>query len=157
MKSPLMNDRTMRTAAIRGALRDIDPISGRALMALAEAARRDPHMAAEMIENISDIGEFTAARFRDLPCEGPLALSAMRYSLGRSSYIASACASWLETNWAVIDRDAQAAIITDVTIALQNDRAGMSPDRKAWQELLIAVGAPVPAEKKGAGAGDTSF
>jgi hypothetical protein len=148
MNSPLMNDRDMRTATIRGALRNIDPISGRALMALAEAARRDPLLAAEMIDNISDIGAFTAARFRDLPCEGPLALSAMRYCLGRSSYIASACARWLEINWAVIDTDAQSAIITEVTIALQKDRAGMSPDRKSWQELLEAVGAPVPAETK---------
>lgn len=75
-----------------------------------------------------------------------MAIAAVRYCLGRSSYIVSDCGDWLIEQWPLISSGAQNTIKRDIEEAFQRDdedRAanrdykalGMNMDRRVWQQV----------------------
>lgn len=75
-----------------------------------------------------------------------MALAAVRYCLGRSSYIVGDCADWLITIWPELSSDTRALIRRDIEDAFdQDDRArsaalhykplGDDCDRRQWERV----------------------
>lgn len=82
-----------------------------------------------------------------------MAIAAVRYCLGRSSYIVSDCADWLVQAWQSIPERAQATIRRDVEDAFvrdDEDRAngeqhkalGWDCDRQQWDRVRKLWGVP---------------
>jgi hypothetical protein len=75
-----------------------------------------------------------------------MALAAVRYCLGRCSYIVSDCCDWLCASWPQIKLGTQQAIRRDVEAAFKRDDAarqagqehpalGMDMDRAQWERV----------------------
>jgi len=75
--------------------------------------------------------------------DGLMAMAAVRYSLGRSSYIVGDCVNWLIANWALFGERTRGTIQRDVEKAFAADDAsrergdsyhalGMDMDRSDW-------------------------
>ncbi len=75
-----------------------------------------------------------------------MAIAAVRYCLGRSSYIVSDCGDWLIEQWPLISSGAQNTIKRDIEEAFQRDdedrsanrdykALGMDMDRRVWQQV----------------------
>ncbi len=60
-------------------------------------------------------------------------LAAVRYCLGRQSYIVGICQDWLTINWKEVEDSNKQLIIRDIIEALMNDAAGSKYDYKSWQ------------------------
>jgi hypothetical protein len=65
-----------------------------------------------------------------------MALSSVRYCLGRASYIVSDCCEWLIEQWPNICPNTQANILRDIREAIDGDRAGMDMDKRLWCTTL---------------------
>ena len=74
-----------------------------------------------------------------------MAIAAVRYCLGRQSYIVSDCVDWLEQVWATLTPETQTTIKRDVEEAFEHDEKvryvgaggyrplGMDCDRAQWE------------------------
>ncbi len=61
-----------------------------------------------------------------------MAMAAMRYCLGRRSYIVGACHEWLREVWAQLTTNSQNVILRDIVEALRDDLAGDQLDMVGW-------------------------
>ena len=75
-----------------------------------------------------------------------MAIAAVRYCLGRMSYIVSDCCDWLLEVWPTITKSAQLTIKCDIEEAIsdhdadceegrQHKRLGMDCDREQWERV----------------------
>ena len=75
-----------------------------------------------------------------------MAIAAVRYCLGRMTYIVGECADWLIEQWpniapsarAVIERDVEEAFASDVKARMRGDQykpLGMDCDRAQWERV----------------------
>lgn len=62
-----------------------------------------------------------------------MALAAVRYCLGRASYIVGDCVDWLYEQWPALDENVRTVIARDVDQALREGRVGMDMDREQWE------------------------
>lgn len=90
-----------------------------------------------------------------------MALAAVRYCLGRMTYIVSDCADWLVHQWPHISPSTRAIIQRDIEAEFERDDAarergdaylplGMTMDRRTW-ERVRGLWAPNVADKRRAG------
>lgn len=79
-----------------------------------------------------------------------MALAAVRYCLGRSSYIVSDCCDWLIDQWPLISSSAQTTITRDIEEAFARDdegsavgrdykTLGMDMDRRSWNTVRCFI------------------
>ena len=68
-----------------------------------------------------------------------LIIGAFRYALGRSTYVTLETAQWLIKHWEQIDENTQVLIRKEIDWALEEDRAGMDCDKRAWEMLLSHI------------------
>ena len=61
-----------------------------------------------------------------------MAMAAMRYCLGRRSYIVGACHEWLREVWPQLTTNSQNVILRDIVEALRDDLAGDQIDMVGW-------------------------
>ena len=61
-----------------------------------------------------------------------MAMAAMRYCLGRRSYIVGACHEWLREVWPQLTTNSQNVILRDIVEALRDDLAGDQLDMVGW-------------------------
>ena len=64
-----------------------------------------------------------------------MAVAAVRYCLGRASYIVGDCCDWLVDTWPLLRPSAQTVIRRDVEEAFQHDALGMDIDRQQWERV----------------------
>ena len=75
-----------------------------------------------------------------------MAVAAVRYCLGRSSYIVGDCCEWLPQAWPTLSESARNIIKRDVEEAFRDDdesradgnqyhRLGMNIDRAQWEKM----------------------
>ena len=75
-----------------------------------------------------------------------MAIAAVRYCLGRSSYIVGDCSDWLKDQWDNITPQMQNVIKRDIEEAIKADdedresgsvykRLGMDMDRREWEKV----------------------
>jgi hypothetical protein len=86
------------------------------------------------------------ARRVELP-EG-LVISAVRYALGRATYVVYETASWLREHWHTLSPGTRQVILRDVLDALVTDRAGMDCDRQQWETNLAPNASPDRSETR---------
>ena len=77
-----------------------------------------------------------------------MALAAMRYSLGRTSYIVPACHAWLYDVWGQLDPSTQATMVRDIIIELQYGRCGHPSDTEGWRRVADFGFQQLPAEQQ---------
>lgn len=81
-----------------------------------------------------------------------MAVAAVRYCLGRMSYIVGDCADWLCEQWPNIEPKMRAVIERDIREAVERDDAsrcfardhhplGMDMDREQWLRVLAMIDA----------------
>lgn len=79
-----------------------------------------------------------------------MAMAAVRYCLGRSTYIVSDCADWLVAVWPTLQPGMQAVIRRDIAEAIERDdrdrqdgrehkHLGMDMDRRVWVRVAEAI------------------
>jgi hypothetical protein len=61
-----------------------------------------------------------------------MVMAAVRYCLGRQSYIVSACQEWLRQNWSEFAAENQSIIVRDIVEKLQDDETGGAGDTASW-------------------------
>lgn len=69
-------------------------------------------------------------------------ISAVRYCVGRQSYIVGSCDRWVRERWDSLSAGAQRVILDDLKAALDQERLGhrslgMEMDRDLWAKLFI--------------------
>jgi hypothetical protein len=65
-----------------------------------------------------------------------MAMAAMRYCLGRSSYIVGSCVDWIYATWPQFTRNTQLTMIRDTVEALQMQIAGsQTVDAPRWRAM----------------------
>lgn len=80
-----------------------------------------------------------------------MAMAAVRYCIGRRSYIVGDCVDWLITNWQAFEPNCRNVILRDLREAMQRDNEarergdeyrplGMDMDRREWDRALAALG-----------------
>lgn len=85
-----------------------------------------------------------------------MATAAVRYCLGRSSYIVGDCVDWLIEQQHAIEPAALKIIVRDIREAVQRDEEarergdqclplGMDMDRSEWERALRSIDNPIPA------------
>jgi hypothetical protein len=126
----------LRCAALRHALSGLDPLQGRTLAALAEAAERDPALVGEILANMRDIGRVGAAGMSAVDGNSAVALASFRYCLGRMTHVTGVCSHALEAGWGSIFPAVREAIVTEASAAIAEGRAGMPCDEQAWQRVI---------------------
>ena len=140
---------TMRNAALRHALANLDPVSGRALMHLAKEARRGMQAAgtydgpvSRLVDGLVDMGRYTSAHAAadEMGGEDAVALEAFRYSIGRMTSVVRTCSEWLPEVWEKLAPDTRDTIVAETREALATGRAGHDCDRHAWSIMLEQVG-----------------
>lgn len=82
-----------------------------------------------------------------------IVLSAVRYALGRATYIVEETVRWLETNWSRLNSTTQVLIQRDVQRGLDEGHAGMDIDRLAWERVVARPITP-PGDRNEADAGE---
>lgn len=75
-----------------------------------------------------------------LPFDGLMLTAAVRYSLGRRSYVVSEAAGWVRRYWPSLEQGVRKTLRRDVSEALSDaaDRGvhlGMGIDQRVWQDL----------------------
>lgn len=68
-----------------------------------------------------------------------MATAAMRYCLGRQTYIVSSCHDWIRATWDQFDRNTQNVMLRDMIDAICRDMAGADMDRRGWQKLTVEL------------------
>lgn len=63
-------------------------------------------------------------------------VSAMRYALGRSTYIVPSIADTLIQNWEEICENDQKTIVAGIQRAIDTGQAGMQMDVEQWQRVI---------------------
>lgn len=87
-----------------------------------------------------------------------MATAAVRYCLGRSSYIVGDCVDWLIQQQHAIEPSALKIIVRDIREAMQRDDdarergdqhlpLGMDMDRREWERALAGIRAPQTKEQ----------
>ena len=77
--------------------------------------------------------------------------AAVRYCLGRSSYIVGDCVDWLLANWERFEPGCRLVILRDISEAIQRDDEarergdqylplGMDMDRREWERAIAQIG-----------------
>ena len=77
--------------------------------------------------------------------------AAVRYCLGRSSYIVGDCVDWLLANWERFEPGCRLVILRDISEAIQRDDEarergdehkplGMDMDRREWERAAAEIG-----------------
>ena len=80
-----------------------------------------------------------------------MATAAVRYCLGRSSYIVGDCVDWLLANWERFEPGCRLVILRDISEAIQRDDEarergdqylplGMDMDRREWERAAAEIG-----------------
>lgn len=64
---------------------------------------------------------------------------ALRYALGRMTYITELVGKCLERNLSDIRSDIKQSMLKDIKEALDTNRAGMQMDRDVWESLKNAI------------------
>lgn len=64
-----------------------------------------------------------------------MATAAVRYCLGRRTYIVNVCADWVVRNWENFQSQTKTAIRADVEELLAGNRAGDDCDRADWERV----------------------
>ena len=79
-----------------------------------------------------------------------MAVAAVRYCMGRSSYIVGDCADWLKENWQEISDRAKQTITRDLRNALDQDdhdritkqahnHLGHDMDKAIWLDVMVFI------------------
>lgn len=63
-------------------------------------------------------------------------MCAMRYALGRKTYVVECVTGELIENWDEFGDGDKKTMIAEIEDALSEDKAGMDCDRKNWMEVL---------------------
>ena len=63
-------------------------------------------------------------------------MCAMRYSLGRMTYVVSAVTDELIKNWNEFDKSNQKVILAEIKRAIELGKAGMDMDVKRWTDVI---------------------
>lgn len=71
---------------------------------------------------------------------GDMVIAAVRYCLGRSTYIVSSCEIWLHRNWASLPEYVRKIIQRDVETAFADAERhpnclGMDCDKRSWERV----------------------
>ena len=80
-----------------------------------------------------------------------MATAAVRYCLGRSSYIVGDCVDWLVANWQAFSPNCRAIVVRDLQEAMRRDDEarergdqylplGMDMDRREWERAAAEIG-----------------
>lgn len=80
-----------------------------------------------------------------------MATAAVRYCMGRSTYIVGDCVDWLIANWSRFEPGCRVTIERDISEAIQRDDEarergdqylplGMGMDRREWERAAAAIG-----------------
>lgn len=78
-----------------------------------------------------------------------MATAAMRYCLGRRSYIVGACLEWVEANRHRMDRTTKRVAVRDICEALQDGSSGCDTiDAPGWRKLAELLFSEMPQEDK---------
>ncbi len=72
----------------------------------------------------------------DITVDEQMLVSAVRYALGRATYIVSATVRETIRVWPHLSENARRVIEEDVQEAFDNRRTGMDCDSEQWQRLL---------------------
>ncbi len=84
-------------------------------------------------------------------------LAALRYCLGRRSYIVGVCQEWLTCYWSLINNETRARLIRDVIVALMDDEAGDKFEFESWRKFALFGWARLSNEKRAWLKNDVSF
>lgn len=71
--------------------------------------------------------------------ESLMIMAAVRYCLGRQSYIVGACITWLDSNWHLLDNSTRKVIFNDIIEALHLNEAGSKYDTDDWKRFAQRV------------------
>jgi len=63
--------------------------------------------------------------------------AALRYCLGRRSYIVISCQEWLTSYWPLVDNQTRVVLICDIVTALMDDEAGDAFDFESWKRFAV--------------------
>ena len=63
-------------------------------------------------------------------------MCAMRYALGRMTYVVSSVTSELIRNWHIFSNSDQVVILKEIREALEKEEAGMECDEKRWIAVI---------------------
>lgn len=90
---------------------------------------------------------------KDLGDQDFVAVSAVRYALGRRTYVVGETCAWLMRHWRGIDTRAQDIIVCDLDEALALDESGdqkigMECDRHEWKKLRAFIDAEDDRDKE---------
>jgi hypothetical protein len=77
-----------------------------------------------------------------------MALAALRYCLGRRSYIVSACHEWLREVWPQLTANSQNVILRDIVESLSDDLAGDQLDRVGWTHAARWMWESMPSAQR---------
>jgi hypothetical protein len=77
----------------------------------------------------------------DVPRQGltddeQILISAVRYCLGRRTYIVSECCRWLRARWSTLGNLATTIIFSDIHVAVLRKETGDPVDHEAWVQML---------------------
>lgn len=73
-----------------------------------------------------------------------LILCAVRYALGRKTYIVDDITRMLIKNPGIINDDTKAIICRDIDKAIEYNEAGMDMDKECWLHLKESLSNPLP-------------
>jgi len=65
-----------------------------------------------------------------------MCIAALRYCLGRRTYIVSCCVEWIKFNWSAITENTSNVIFRDIVEAFARNDTGSICDTQNWQDLL---------------------
>lgn len=121
--------------AVLGALRDVADNPGRVWHSAARLATD------RILDALAASPESGRERFP----EG-LVVSAVRYALGRATYVVSETTEWLREHWSELRPGTRETILRDVLRALAANDVGMTCDRREWESIAaLAPEAETPA------------
>lgn len=69
-----------------------------------------------------------------------MVMAAVRYCLGRATYIVADCIEWIKLHWCIFEPSTRETIIKEIREAIEEDNVGMKQDRHEWQAFLDWVG-----------------
>lgn len=78
-----------------------------------------------------------------------LIVSAVRYALGRATYVVSETTQWLREHWSELRPGTRETILRDVLRALAANDVGMTCDRREWESIAaLATGADASVQPR---------